>query len=143
MATDTWNVFNEFVQDIGAEQHTLGSDTMKVALTNSLPAGTEANWNTTDFPAPTNANGYTAGGNTLTGVSYTETGGTGTFDFADSVFTATAGGIGPFQYAIFYNSSSTSPTNALLGWVDYGSSITLGDGETLTIGTTTNAFTIS
>ena len=143
MATSAFSGFNEFVQDIGSEQHNLGSDTLKIALTDTLPTATDANWNLTSHPAPTNTNGYTAGGNTLTGVSYTETGGTATLDFADTVYTATAGGIGPFRYAVLYNSSSASPTNAGIGWYDYGSSISLGDGETLTISTTTNCLTIS
>jgi hypothetical protein len=46
------------------------------------------------------------------------------------VFTATAGGIGPFRYAIIYNSSATSK---VVGYYDYGSSITLADTETFTV----------
>ena len=48
----------------------------------------------------------------------------------DSVFTATAGGIGPFRYVVLYNSSAT---NKVVGSYDYGSSITLADTETFTI----------
>jgi hypothetical protein len=47
-----------------------------------------------------------------------------------TVFTATAAGIGPFRYAISYNSSAT---NKVVGYYDYGSSITLADTETFTV----------
>jgi hypothetical protein len=47
------------------------------------------------------------------------------------VFTATAGGIGPFRYAILYN--DTAASDQIIGWYDYGSSITLNDTETLTV----------
>jgi hypothetical protein len=49
------------------------------------------------------------------------------------VFTATAGGIGPFRYAVLYNDTATSPADAAVAYFDYGSSITLGDTETLTV----------
>ncbi|MCQ8856486.1 hypothetical protein NQU50_30785, partial [Escherichia coli] len=48
----------------------------------------------------------------------------------DSVFTATAGGIGPFRYSILYNSSAS---DKVIGYYDYGSSITLNDTETFTV----------
>ena len=143
MATSSFNKFNEFVQNLGEGQHDFGTDVLKVALTNTAPTATDANWNLTDHPAPTSANGYTVGGNTLGSVTWSETGGTATLDWADSVFTASGGDLGPFRYAVLYNSSSTTPTNAAIGWYDYGSSITLGDGETLTVSTTTNCLTIS
>jgi hypothetical protein len=49
------------------------------------------------------------------------------------VFTATAGGIGPFRYAILYNDTATSPADALIGFTDYGTGVTLADTETLTV----------
>ena len=42
------------------------------------------------------------------------------------VFTST-GTIGPFQYAILYNDSATSPADALIAWWNYGDSIELND----------------
>jgi hypothetical protein len=49
------------------------------------------------------------------------------------VFTATAGGIGPFRYAILYNDTATSPADALIAFWDYASSVTLADTETFTV----------
>jgi hypothetical protein len=49
---------------------------------------------------------------------------------ADTVFTATAGGIGPFRYMVIYN---TTRSNKVVGYYDYGSSITLANaGDTFT-----------
>jgi len=140
-----FNKFNEFTQDLGAGEHTLNAtDTLKIALTNTLPTAADLNWNVTDHPAPTNANGYTAGGNSLTGVTYTESAGVSTLTATGGlVFTATAGGIGPFQYVVLYNSSSASPVNAAIGWYDYASSISLADTETFTLTVTTNLLTVT
>jgi hypothetical protein len=44
----------------------------------------------------------------------------------DVTLTAT-GSIGPFRYIVVYN--STSATNPLISWYDYGSSLTLNTGE--------------
>lgn len=142
MPTSAYNKFNEFKQDLGNGQHDFGNDTLKLALTNTAPTATDANFNVTDHPAPAAANGYASGGATLTGVTYTESAGTATLDANDVVFTASGGDIGPVRYAVLYNSSSTSPTNAAIAWFDYGSSITIADTETLTVSPTTTLFTI-
>ena len=135
MATDTVNEFDEFTDDLYDGQHdgvSADTDVIKVALTNSAPAGTEVNWNTTDFPEPTGT-GYTAGGETIS-YTLTQSGGRQrlTLD-TNVVWTAGAGGISSVRYAIFYNSSSATPTNAAIGWIDYGSSIAPSESETFTI----------
>ena len=120
-----------FADELSKGGHNLQTAVFKVALTNTAPtAATDTVWNTTVAPAPAAANGYTAGGNTLTTSSATTTSGTFKLVLADSTFTATAGGIGPVRYAIIYNSSAS---NKVVGYYDYGSSITLNDTETLTV----------
>ena len=127
----TFTKYNTFIDELSKGGHNLQTAVFKVALTNTAPtAASDTVWNTTVAPAPAAANGYTAGGNTITTSSAATTSGTFKLVLADSVFTATAGGIGPFRYAIIYNSSAT---NKVVGYYDYGSSITLADTETFTV----------
>ena len=124
--------FNAFIDEISKGGHNLQlPPVLKVALTNTAPnPASDTVWNTTVAPAPAAANGYTAGGNTLTGVTGVTTAGVFKQVAADTVFTATAGGIGPFRYAILYNSSAS---NKAIGSYDYGSSITLNTTDTFTV----------
>lgn len=123
--------YNTFIDELSKGGHNLQTAVFKVALTNTAPtAASDTVWNTTVAPAPAAANGYTAGGNTLTTSSASTTTGTFKLVLADSVFTASGGSIGPFRYAIIYNSSAS---NKVVGYYDYGSSITLADTEPLTV----------
>ena len=127
----TFNKYNSFIDEIAKAGHNLATAVFKCALTNTAPDPvTQTVWNTTIAPAPAAANGYTAGGNTLTTSSAATTAGTFKLVLADTVFTATGAGIGPFRYAILYNSSAT---NKLVGYYDYASSITLLNTETFTV----------
>jgi hypothetical protein len=126
----TFNKYNCFVENLAEKVHNLQSDTLKVALSNTAPTAADTVWNTTVYPAPAAANGYTAGGNSLTVSSSSQTSGTYKLVIADTVFTATSGGIGPFRYVVLYNSTAS---NAVIGYYDYGSSITLADTETFTV----------
>jgi hypothetical protein len=46
-------------------------------------------------------------------------------------FTATPGSIGPFRYAVLYN--DTAASDQLIGWYDYGTSLTLTSGNQFTV----------
>jgi hypothetical protein len=125
-----FNKVNAFIERVFEKGYDFGADTFKVALSNTAPTSGSTIWNTTNFPAPAAANGYSAGGNTLTISSSAQSGGTYKWVLADSTFTATAGGIGPFRYAIIYHSVS----GEIIGYYDYGSSITLANvGDTFTV----------
>lgn len=127
----TYTKYNTFVDEVSKGGHNLQTAVFKCALTNTAPtAATDTVWNTTVAPAPAAANGYTAGGNTLTTSSASTSSGTFKLVLADTVFTASGGQIGPFRYAIIYNSSAS---NKVVGYYDYGSSLTLNSGDTFTV----------
>lgn len=124
-----YNKFNVFVKDVADKVHNLGSDTLKVMLTNVAPVATNTvKANITDLST---ANGYTAGGSTAAYVSDTDTSGTYKLILAQVVFTASGGSIGPFQYAVLYN--STPVAGNLIDWWDYGTAITLTNGNSFTV----------
>ncbi len=126
----TFNKFNSFVEALAEKVHNLGSDTLKVMLTNSAPVATNTvKANLTEIAA---GNGYLAGGHTLAVSSSAQTSGTYRLITGDVTITAT-GAIGPFRYAAIYNDTATN--DELIGWFDYGSSITLQNGESFTIDT--------
>lgn len=127
----TFNKFNSFVEDLAEKVHNLGSDTLKVALTNTAPVNT--NTVLANITQITGANGYTTGGTAATISSSAQTSGTYKLVLADVVFTAAGGSVGPFRYAVLYNDTPTSPADPLIAWWDYGSSITLADTETFTV----------
>jgi hypothetical protein len=131
----TYNKFQDFAEQILKAVHDLdGTHTLRIALTNTAPTAAQVSFDgVTNHPPPAAANGYTSGGNTLAGVTLSETTGTAKLVVSDSVFTATAGGIGPFRYVVIYNDTATTPADALIAWYDYGSSITLLDTETFTV----------
>lgn len=83
----------------------------------------------TDLAEITNQNGYTAPVDTTN--TYSEASGTGTCGATDVTITASGGTVGPFQYVVLYD--DTHASDILIGWWDYGSALTLNDGESLTI----------
>lgn len=127
----TFNKFQQFAGDLGLGVHDLNTDTLRVYLTNATPDAA-ADAVRADLAEISAGNGYTAGGPDVTN-TYSETGGTGTLAGSDVTITASGGSIGPFRYVVLYNDTPTSPADPLIGWWDYGSSITLAAGESLTV----------
>jgi len=126
-----FNKFRSFVEAQAEKVHNLGSDDLRLALTNTQPVNTDTVFTTAVYPAPAAANNYPAGGGDLTIFSSAQTTGTYKLCITDFVFTATAGGIGPFQFVVLYNNSAGN--KEVIGWYDYGSALTLADGDTLTV----------
>lgn len=103
------------------------TDTWKIALTNTDPTAL------TSFVAGTNdlatGNGYTAGGNACSVSSASQSAGTYTLVLGNpATWTASGGNIGPFRYAVLWDTTQAVP----VGFWDYGSSITLNgtNGDT-------------
>lgn len=136
MPTSTLTKYQDFSEQLARGVHNFGAHTIKVALTNTTPnLATHAVL--ADIGQISTGGGYTGGaggGLTLDSLTLVETAGTANIDAADETFTASGGSVGPFRYFVFYNASVTSPLlYPLIGHIDYGASITLGDGEAISI----------
>ena len=123
----TFNKFNAFVENLAEKVHNLGSDQLVVALTNSAP--TASNSVLADITQITYTN---LSSRNITTSTSSQTSGLYKLVLTDLVLTAT-GAVGPFRYVVVYNDTPTSPADPLIGYFDYGSSISLASGETLTI----------
>ena len=131
----TFNKVNDFVLN-AVHNMDLASDQVVVALSNTAPASESPN------PA-TDGNGVLANvtqvsyGNlssrSVTTSSSTQTSGTYKLVLADITLTSTGGSTGPFRYVYIYDDTVTSPADPLIGYYDYGSSLTLNDGDSLTV----------
>jgi len=122
----TFNKFNSFVEAVAEKTHNLGSDQMKVALTNTAPVATN-----TVLANITEVSYTNCSSRNVTTASSSQTSGTYTQVLTDLTLTASGGSVGPFRYVVLYN--DTAASDELIGWWDYGSSITLADTETLLI----------
>lgn len=124
-----FNKINSFVENIAEKVHNLGSDQLKIALTNTAPLATNTVLaNLTSVLATTNLSGATPFN--LTTSASVQTSGTYKLTIADLVLTAT-GAVGPFRYVAIYNDTATN--KELIGWYDYGSSVTMASGDTFTL----------
>jgi len=133
----TFTKLNGFVEHLAEKTHNLGADQLTIALSNTAP-GSEST-------PPTGATANCVLAN-VTQVSYTncstrnitttssaQTSGTYKLTLTDLTLTASGGTVGPFRYIYIYNDTATTPADALIGYYDYASSITLASGESLLI----------
>lgn len=129
----TYNKFQDFVEQLCRGTHDLraAGHTLNIYLSNAVPSAS-LDAAKADLAEITNQNGYTAPVDTQQDM--TETGGTATVTATDIVITASGGTVGPFQYVVLYNDTPTTPViDPLIAWWDYGSAVTLQDGETFTV----------
>lgn len=129
----TFYKFNAFVEHLAEKTHNLGTDVLKIALTDTASSPSASNSVLADLTTVSTTNISPATSLNLSPTSSAQTSGTYKLVVADNVLTAANGSVGPFRHVVIYNSSAVSPVNALIGWYDYGSSITLAQGETLTL----------
>lgn len=125
------STFNKYQKGVEALMEAINAqtDTWKVALTNRAPVvATDATL--TDASEIAAGNGYTAGGNTASVSSSSQTGGVYKLILTSpATWTCSGVSMGPFRYAVLYDST----TNNLIGYWDYGSAVTLLLSETFTV----------
>ena len=131
----TFNKVNDFVKN-AVHNMDLESDQITVALSNTAPSAQASN--------PTlDGNGVLAN---VTQISYTycssravttassaQSGGTYKLVLNDLTLSASGGDVGPFRYIYIYNDTVTTPVDPLIGYYDYGLSLTLNDGDSFTL----------
>ena len=123
--TSAFYKFQPFVEAAMEGIHNLGSNQLKVALTNTAPSA--ANAVLTDISEVSYTNCSTRNITTSTSA---QTSGTYKLVCADLVLTA-SGSVGPFRYIVLYNDTAASKN--LIAYYDYASSVTLANGDTFTI----------
>lgn len=123
----TYTKIQDFTEQLIRGIHDWDLHVFKVMLTNSAPLVT--NTVKADLTEITAGSGYTAGG-TATTITLSETTGTTTVQGTQVVFLASGGAIGPFRYVVLYNDTAASKN--LIAFWDYGTNITLNDGESFT-----------
>lgn len=118
--------FNSFVEALAEKAHNLGSDQLVVALTNVAPVASNTQLSDLTQISYTNLSSRN-----ITTTSSAQTAGTYKLVLVDLTLTSTGGSTGPFRYAVIYNDIAIN--DLLIGWYDYGASITLLDGEDILV----------
>lgn len=130
--------FNQTVEDMANGVYNCATDQFTIALTVGAPSATN-----TVLANLTEISYTNLSARDLTTTTSGQTSGTFTQLFADLVLTASGGAVAGFQYITIYDNTPTSPADPLLCFYDFGSLLTLADGETLTIDFTTSTFTLA
>ena len=128
----TFNKFNQFSENVLKAVHNFTSDatcTVTVALCNAANAPVAANSVLADLTTIAYTN---LSSRVVTGITAEQTAGTATITATDLTLTA-SGTVAAFRYVVVYDDDPTSPADPLIGWWDYGSDLTLLNGETFLI----------
>jgi len=129
----TYNKFQQFAEDLGKGVHNFTSDatcTVTVALCAAANAPVATNSVLADLTQISYTN---LSSRVVTGITWEQSSGTAKMTADDLVLTASGGAVATFRYVVLYNDDPTSPADPLICWFDYGSNLTLADGETLTL----------
>ena len=136
----TFTFFHSFARDEGNGTIDLDGHTFKAVLSNTAPDAA-ANETLAAITQIANGNGYTTGGVTLAGVAFDEpTPGSGIWRFTcnDFSWTSSGAGMAAFRYVIIYDDTPTSPADPLVGYLDYGSALTIPSGSAFDVDVGTN-----
>lgn len=122
------NRFNSFIEYVNEKAIDWDNDVFVLALTNSAP--TSANSVLTDITQISYTN---LSARTVTISAAGQTSGTYTATANQLVLTA-SGAVATFRYLVLYDDTATN--DPLVAWWDYGSAITMANGDTVTFGGT-------
>lgn len=130
MPSSTFRFYNAYPDALHESRINPTTDVIKIALSNTAQNPAHAAYSDLSGTLVALTN-LTTGHDTLGTVTSTHSTNTTTIDATDHTLTADGGSVGEFQYIIFY--SDTASNKDLIGWHDYGSGLTLADGESLSI----------
>lgn len=119
------NRFQPFVAAVMNGVHNLSTNTLMVALTNTLPTAGLATLSQITQIDHTNLSSRV-----ITTISSTQTSGTYRLILADLVLTA-SGTVPDFRWVVLYNDST--PNKDLIGWYDYLSVVQMVNTDRFTI----------
>lgn len=121
----TFTKFNSFVEALAEKKHNLGSDQLKIALTNVAPSASNTVLADITQIAYTNLSARD-----LTTSSSSQTSGTYKLVLNDLTLTA-SGAVATFRYIVIYNDTATN--DELIGYADYGAAVTMANGDQFVI----------
>ena len=139
----TFNKVNDFAEYIAEGAINLATDQIVVALSNTAPASETSNPTASGNGVLANVTqiAYTnLSSRNVTTTSSDEAAGTYTLSLADLTLTA-SGAVATFRYVYIYD--DTHASDALIGYWDYGSSVTMANAETFDINFAANTLTIA
>ena len=130
MPTASYNKFNQFVEDIAHGVHDLSSDQLVVALCTNANAPTATDAVLADLTPIAYTN---LSSRNITTSTSEQTSGTYKLTLTDLTLTASGGAVATFRHVVIYNDTPSSPADPLIAYFDYGSDLTLGDGDSITL----------
>jgi hypothetical protein len=126
----TASKFNDFVRQLCNKEHDMDTDDIRIALTNTAPAGGNSYMSSITQISYAGVLNEGTGARALTGKVLSQAAGVAKFVADDISLTGTGAGFGPFQYLVVYNNTpATDATRGLICSVNYGSSISVAAGE--------------
>jgi hypothetical protein len=134
----TFSFYDKFFEAL-AEDINLESDTLIIGLvTDGYTPDLSAHTQLSDITNEVSGSGYAR--QTLASVTFSQTGGVATLDFANPVFTATGGDITARRFFI-YNDTTTTKYLIGVGLIDDGDAdVTTTNGNTLTLNVNASGF---
>ncbi len=122
MPSAAFNKFHSFVEALAEKKHNLGSDTLTLFLTDTVPVATN-----TVLANITQISYTNLSPRVVSVATSAQTNGTYQLRVSPLTLTATGGAVQPFRYVGLYNDTATN--DELIGWYDHGELVSMVDGD--------------